>query len=87
MRLTNGEAYVRYVGANHSTDYDRLDEWVGRLKTWQDQGIRKINFFVHQNEEKASPRLAAHFIKGLNAELGCDLKVPRIDDDKQGDLF
>lgn len=87
MRLTNGEAFVRFVGANDPTDYDRLDEWVGRLKTWQDQGIQKINFFVHQNEEKASPRLAAHFIKGLNAELGSDLKVPRIDDDEQGDLF
>lgn len=87
MRLTNGEAFVRYVGANHPTDYDRLDEWVGRLKEWQEQGIQKIHFFVHQNEEKASPRLSAHFIKNLNAELGCDLKVPKIDDDVQGDLF
>jgi uncharacterized protein YecE (DUF72 family) len=87
MRLTNGEAFIRYVGANDASDYDRLDDWVGRLKTWQDQGIRKISFFVHQNEEKASPRLAAHFIKGLNAELGCNLKIPKIDDNGQGDLF
>ena len=87
MRLTNGEAFVRYVGANAPSDYDRLDEWVGRLKQWQEQGIQKIHFFVHQNEEKASPRLSAHFIKGLNAELGCNLKIPRIDDGAQGDLF
>ena len=24
-RLTNNEAFIRYVGANHSSDYDRLD--------------------------------------------------------------
>lgn len=86
MRLTNSEAFIRYVGANDASDYDRLDEWVGKLKKWQDQGIQKIHFFVHQNEEKASPKLAAHFIKGLNAELGSNLKVPKVDDE-QGDLF
>lgn len=86
MRLTNSEAFVRYVGANAPSDYDRLDEWVGRLKKWQDEGIQKIHFFVHQNEEKASPKLAAHFIKGLNRELGSDLKVPKVDNG-QGNLF
>lgn len=87
MRLTNREAFIRYVGANDASDYDRLDEWVGRLKQWQEQGIQKIDFFVHQNEEKASPKLAAHFIKGLNSELGSDLKVPETGDNGQGDLF
>ncbi len=86
MRLTNEEAFIRYVGANAASDYDRLDEWVDRLKKWQDQGIQKIHFFVHQNEEKASPKLAAHFIKELNSKLGSDLKVPKVDDE-QGDLF
>ena len=80
MRLTNGEAFVRYVGANAPSDYERLDEWVGRLKEWQHQGIQNIHFFIHQNEEKESPKLAAHFIKGLNNELGADLKVPNISD-------
>ncbi len=49
MRLTNPTAFIRYVGANHSTDYSRLDDWVERLKQWRDQGIHEINFFVHQN--------------------------------------
>lgn len=80
MRLTNGEAFVRYVGANAPSDYDRLDEWVERLKEWQHQRIQNIHFFIHQNEEKESPKLAAHFIKGLNKELGADLKVPEITD-------
>ena len=32
MRLTNPTAFVRYVGANHPSDYARLDDWVLRLK-------------------------------------------------------
>jgi hypothetical protein len=31
---------------------------------------------VHQNLEKESPLLTAHFIKNLNASLGTDLKIP-----------
>lgn len=78
MRLTNNEAFVRYVGANHPTDYTRLEDWVQRLKTWADQGLENIHFFVHQNEERESPRLSAHFIKKLNEEAGTNLKIPKV---------
>lgn len=76
MRLTNGTAFIRYVGANHQSDYHRLDQWVTRLKEWQQQGVQEIEFFVHQNIEKESPLLAAYFIKKLNAEMGTTLKIP-----------
>lgn len=76
MRLTNSRAFVRYVGANHPSDYTRLDDWVERLKIWKDNGIKDINFFVHQNIEKESPLLSAYLIKQLNSELGTDLKIP-----------
>src|SRR5690606_5401835 len=59
MRLTNGTAFVRYVGANHESDYTRLETWVKRLKDWQEQGIHEIDFFIHQNIEKESPLLSA----------------------------
>lgn len=87
MRLTNNEAFIRYVGANHPTDVSRLDDWIPDLKKWNDQGLENIHFFVHQNKEKKSPALAAYFIKNINRELGTDLKIPRIDDTSQGDLF
>ncbi|TXD49316.1 DUF72 domain-containing protein [Polaribacter sp. IC073] len=77
MRLTNNETFIRYVGANHPTDYDRLDDWVLKLKEWTDAGLQNINFFIHQNLEEASPLLAAYFIKNLNAEFGLDLKIPK----------
>ena len=76
MRLTNNEAFIRFVGANHPSDYERLDAWVYRLKEWSDLGLKNIHFFIHQNIEVESPLLAAYFIKKLNKELGVDLKVP-----------
>ncbi len=76
MRLTNNEAFIRYVGANHPSDYDRLDAWVLRLKEWIDLGLSNVHFFIHQNLEKESPLLAAHFIRGLNKKLGTQLRVP-----------
>ena len=76
MRLTTPIAFIRYVGANHSSDKARLDDWVTRLKTWQEQGLQKLYFFVHQNIEKESPLLSAHFIENLNKELGTQLALP-----------
>jgi len=87
MRLSNNEAFIRYVGANHPTDYSRLDDWVQRLKVWNEQGLKNIHFFVHQNEEQESPRLAAHFIELMNKELGTDLAIPKTLSDSQKDLF
>lgn len=79
MRLTNATAFIRYVGANHASDYKRLDDWIDRLKYWKQQGVKEIDFFIHQNIEKESPLLSAYFIKKLNNELGYNLKVPNED--------
>lgn len=76
MRLTTPVAFVRYVGANHSSDYTRLEEWIGTLKKWKEAGLQKLYFFIHQNVELESPLLAAHFIENLNRELGIRLHVP-----------
>ncbi len=82
MRLTNATAFVRYVGANHVSDYNRLDDWIDRLKDWKAQGVKEIDFFIHQNIEKESPLLSAYFIRKLNKELGYNLVIPN--DDTQG---
>ncbi|WP_231492056.1 DUF72 domain-containing protein [Pedobacter sp. Leaf170] len=76
MRLTTPTAFVRYVGANHESDYARLDEWVERIVKWKKQGLQNLYFFVHQNVELASPLLSAYFIEKLNKAIGTDLKVP-----------
>lgn len=76
MRLTTPQAFVRYVGANHSSNIARLDDWVKRIKKWKKEGLRDLYFFVHQNIEKESPLLSAYFIEQLNKELKLALKVP-----------
>jgi len=87
MRLTNSEAFIRYVGANHPTDYSRLDDWVQRLKSWSEQGLEHIYFFVHQNDEQESPQLSAHFIDLMNKEVGTNLAIPKTLGDNQKELF
>ena len=77
MRLTNNEAFIRYVGANHPSDYARLEAWVERLKHWVNLGLRRIHFFVHQNIEQESTLLSAYFIERLNAALDINLKIPQ----------
>ncbi|WP_416865986.1 MAG: DUF72 domain-containing protein [Imperialibacter sp.] len=77
MRLTTPHAFVRYVGANHPTDYPRLDDWLVRIKAWKEQGLEKLYFFIHQNIELESPLLSAYFIKKMNEQLGTNLMVPK----------
>lgn len=87
MRLTGPEAFIRYVGANHPSDIDRLDDWIERIKVWRKNGLQKLYFFVHQNIERASPLLAAHFIKKMNKTFKLDLVVPDKADDIAPELF
>ena len=77
MRMTTPRPFVRYVGSNHSSDYQRLDEWVNRIDTWAKQGMTELHFFVHQNSEEESPLLSAYLIEQLNARLGTALHVPQ----------
>ncbi len=76
MRLTNASAFIRYVGANYKSDYSRLDDWISRIKLWQENGLKELHFFVHQNLEKESPLLAAYFIEKLNEILEYSLTIP-----------
>jgi len=76
MRLTSDTAFIRYVGANHESDYTRLDEWVERLKSWKKKGLQNVYFFLHQNIEKESPLLATYFIEKVNKAFKMDLAVP-----------
>jgi uncharacterized protein YecE (DUF72 family) len=78
MRLTTPVAFIRWVGANEpESDRARLDEWIGRIAKWKKAGLQKLFFFVHQNEEKESPALAAHFVERLNKKIGTDVPIPK----------
>ncbi|KQC29141.1 DUF72 domain-containing protein [Flagellimonas eckloniae] len=87
MRLTTNEAFIRYVGANHESDYNRLDDWIDRLSSWKASGLKNIHFFVHQNLELESPLLSAYFIEKLNQKFGTDLTIPQTTLSPQKGLF
>jgi uncharacterized protein YecE (DUF72 family) len=77
MRLTTQTAFIRYVGANDPvSDYTRLDDWLKRIEVWIAGGLENLYFFVHQNQEKESPVLAAYFVERLNKITGHSLHIP-----------
>jgi len=82
MRLTTSTAFIRYVGANHPSDYTRLDDWVERAGNWFENGLENLYFFVHQNIEKESPLLSTYFIQKLNEKLHLQIRGP-----ESGKLF
>lgn len=88
MELTIPQTFVRFVGNGlHPTDYTRIDEWVQRVKQWQNNGIEKLWFFMHQHDEQYSPELCKYLIDELNTHCGLKLKSPSFVVEANGTLF
>ena len=87
MRLTTPNAFIRYVGANAESDYERLDDWLKHLSKWKKEGLQNLYFFVHQNVEKASPLLSSYFIEKLNKEWQTEIIVPKMAQETPLSLF
>ncbi len=85
MRLSTSQAFIRFVGNGlHPTDYTRIDDWVARMKSWKEKGIKHIYFFMHQHEELHSPELCKYLIAEMNKKIGTQLKVPEFVGEKAG---
>jgi len=79
MRLTTDTAFIRFVGCNvDEIDFKRLDDWAKRIAEWKEQGLAEVYFFVHQNIEKESAKLAKYFIERLNEKAGLSLESPTL---------
>lgn len=77
MALPTPHAFIRFVGNSmHPTDYARVDEWVERIKSWKEQGLKSVWFFMHQHDERYSPELADYVVEELNKALGTQLMRP-----------
>lgn len=86
MHLSTPECFIRFVGNSlHHTDYERIDEWVQRIKQWMEQGLKTCYFFMHQHEELHSPELIKYLIEELNKHCGTDLKAPVLLNEKKAD--
>jgi len=78
MRLSTPKAMIRFVGNQlHSSDFNRINEWITRIKNWSDLGLTDCWFFMHQHEEMHSPTLIKYMAEKLK-ELGIEVKVPHI---------
>ncbi len=79
QRLTTPTAFIRFTGCNvDEIDYQRMDDWLARIKKWQKEGLQNLYFFVHQNREVSSPMLSAYFTKKINTMFDKDLVIPKI---------
>ncbi|MEG2335091.1 DUF72 domain-containing protein [Chryseobacterium sp.] len=87
MRLTTPNAFIRYVGANAESDYERLDDWLKLLTVWKKEGLQNLYFFVHQNLEKASPLLSSYLIKNMNEEWKTEIHIPVMGQENTPTLF
>ena len=87
MRLTTPNAFIRYVGANAESDYERLDDWLKHLTKWKKEGLQNLYFFVHQNLEKASPLLSSYFIENMNKQWKTEIIVPKMGQENMPSLF
>lgn len=77
MRLTTPKAFIRFVGNSlHTSDYKRIDDWVKRIKKWNENGIKNTYFFMHMHDERYSPELSKYLIEQLNKKCGTEIKVP-----------
>ncbi len=78
MHLPIASAFVRYVGNSlHPTDFARADGWVQRIKTWLQNGVKEIYFFMHMHDEATSPEMTVYLVEQLNSICGLDLQRPR----------
>jgi hypothetical protein len=50
---------------------------VERLKAWQGLGLKKVWFFMHQNDERYVPEACDYLIKRMNETLGTQVGRPK----------
>ena len=74
-------AFIRYVGNSlHPTDYTRIDDWVKRIKTWLENGLKELYFFMHMHDEAKSPEMTVYLVDQLNSICGLNLQRPKFVD-------
>lgn len=75
--LSVSKAFIRWIGNEHPSDYQRIDEWVQRIKGWLERGLQELWLFVHINENINSPEMATYWIQQLNDQCELKIKAPK----------
>lgn len=87
MRLTADFFIMRFGGYElHPSDFERMQSWAQRFKSWVDQGLKEVYIFMHQPDSLLTPETNAHFAQLLNEVCQANLPIAqRID--QQNSLF
>lgn len=79
QKLTNDKTLIRFVGNRlHPSDYHRIDDWVQRIQSWKEAGLKEIYFIVHQPEEDLCIDLAIYLVEQINTVCKLQITPPRI---------
>ncbi|TAE05699.1 MAG: DUF72 domain-containing protein [Bacteroidetes bacterium] len=78
LSLSSPTLMLRFVGNDlHTTDYTRIDAWVGKLQSLIAQGVQEIYFFAHEPDNTKAPDLACYVIEKLAQVCNIHLKMPK----------
>ena len=82
MHVTTDLAMIRFVGNNlHPTDYQRINEWVRRLKDWTAKGLKTIYFFPHEPDNLLAPDLSLYLTNELQKHFEVETRGPQFYED------
>jgi len=78
MQLTLPKAFIRFsCQGDHHTDISRIDDWIKRIKEWQDKGLEECYFFVHSLIDAFSPEVTKYAARQFNKV--CNANLPEIE--------
>ncbi len=79
QRLTTDTVMIRFVGNElHSTDFERIDEWVKRLKDWFENGLKQVYFFPHEPDNLLAPELVDYLVTKINRKFETTVRGPKL---------
>lgn len=81
MQLPTPHAMIRFVGNNgQPIEHQRLDAWAQRIKSWKDQGLQTLWFFMHQHDELYAPGSCRYLVSKLNEQAGIAIHLPGLNE-------
>jgi len=79
MALTSDTTMVRFVGNNlHETDFNRIDEWVSKLNSWQAYGLNKVYFFPHEPDNIKAPEISEYLCDHIKKIDNFNVRGPKL---------
>ncbi len=86
QRLTTDIVLIRFVGNDlHSTDYERIDAWVKKIKDWIEHGLNQVYFFTHEPDNLLAPELAYYLFKQIQNLGFAKTRGPDLNRNKGGE--